>query len=88
MGKLLAIGIGDGPETMHRALELAHAHPEIWATAGIHPQEAHQATAENLAKLAALVATRAAWPSARLGSTTIISTTRTSLRSRRRSSRR
>jgi TatD DNase family protein len=56
VGKLLAIGIGDGPDTMHRALELARAHAEIWATAGIHPQEAHQATTENLAKLAALVA--------------------------------
>jgi len=54
--RLLAIGIGDGPETMHRALELARAHPQIFATAGIHPQEAHQATAENLAKLEALVA--------------------------------
>jgi TatD DNase family protein len=51
---LLAIGIGDGPHTMHRALDLAHAHPQIWATAGIHPQEAHQATPENLAKLATL----------------------------------
>ena len=56
VGKLLAIGIGDGPDTMHRALELARAHPEIFATAGIHPQEAHRATAENLAKLEALAA--------------------------------
>ncbi len=51
---LLAIGIGDGPNTMHRALELAHQHPQIFATAGMHPQEAHQATPENLAKLATL----------------------------------
>jgi TatD DNase family protein len=56
VGRLLAIGIGDGPDTMHRALELARAHSEIWATAGIHPQEAHRATPENLAKLEALVA--------------------------------
>jgi TatD DNase family protein len=48
---LLAIGIGDGPATMHRALDLAQTHPQIFATAGIHPQEAHQATSENLAKL-------------------------------------
>jgi len=54
VGKLLAIGIGDGPATMHRALDLARMHPEIWATAGIHPQEAHQATADNLARLATL----------------------------------
>ena len=51
---LLAIGIGDGPDTMHRALDLAHQHPQIFATAGIHPQEAHQATPANLAKLARL----------------------------------
>jgi TatD DNase family protein len=54
--KLLAIGIGNGPETMHRALDLAHQYPEIFATAGIHPQEAHQATPEALAKLTTLVA--------------------------------
>jgi TatD DNase family protein len=52
--QLLAIGIGDGPDTMQRALEIAHAHPQVFATAGIHPQEAHQATPENLARLAAL----------------------------------
>jgi len=56
VGTLLAIGIGDGPATMHRALDLAHQHPEIFATAGIHPQEAHQTTPENLAKLTALAA--------------------------------
>jgi TatD DNase family protein len=62
---LLAIGIGDGPATMHRALEIANSasghasldgKPQVWATAGIHPQEAHQATPENLAKLATLAA--------------------------------
>jgi TatD DNase family protein len=54
--RLLAIGIGDGPETMHRAVEIANEHPNIYASAGIHPQEAHQATTDNLSKLAALVA--------------------------------
>ncbi len=56
VGTMLAIGIGDGPDTMHRALDLAHQHPQIFATAGIHPQEAHQATDENLARLRTLVA--------------------------------
>src|SRR5882757_7898744 len=51
---ILAIGIGEGPADMHRALEIAHTHPNIYASAGIHPQEAHQATPENLAKLATL----------------------------------
>jgi TatD DNase family protein len=57
---ILAIGIGQGPETMHRALEIAEAHstPELrlHASAGIHPSEAHRATPEALAKLAALAA--------------------------------
>jgi TatD DNase family protein len=55
---LLAIGIGDGPATMHRALEIAAAKQRpglrIWASAGIHPQETEQATPEWLAKLAEL----------------------------------
>jgi TatD DNase family protein len=56
---ILAIGIGEGPAHMHQALELANAPqalntPTIFASAGIHPQEAHQATPEALAKLAAL----------------------------------
>jgi TatD DNase family protein len=43
---LLSIGIGDGPATMHQALDLARAYrdrpqtPKIWASAGIHPQDA------------------------------------------------
>jgi len=53
--RLVAIGIGDGPGTMHRALEIATEHPNIYASAGIHPQEAYQATPENLAKLSALI---------------------------------
>src|SRR5271163_1846353 len=55
VGGLLAIGIGDGPATMHRALEIAAARSHdglrIWASVGIHPQETEQATAENLARL-------------------------------------
>jgi TatD DNase family protein len=63
VGKLLAIGIGDGPDTMGGALDIANryagrteTYPQIFATAGIHPQEAHQATPEHLAKLEALAA--------------------------------
>ena len=51
----LAIGIGDGPETMHRALGFAHQFPDVFATAGIHPQEAHRADAESLRILERLV---------------------------------
>jgi TatD DNase family protein len=60
LGAILAIGIGDGPATMHRALEIAKTRstPELklYASAGIHPQEAHQGTPEALASLAALAA--------------------------------
>ena len=51
---ILAVGIGEGPETMHQALAIAKSHtgaPEIYASVGIHPQEAHQATPEALADL-------------------------------------
>src|SRR5947209_11389117 len=60
---ILAIGIGEGPDEMHRALELAdslsgaNSHtPELYASAGIHPQEAHRATPEALHQLALLAA--------------------------------
>lgn len=62
VGQLLAVGIGNGPHEMQRALELACEHssqphaPQIFASAGIHPQEAHQATPEALDKLRKLVA--------------------------------
>lgn len=59
VGALLAIGIGDGPATMHRALEIAETNDTpglaVFATAGIHPQEAHQASPDALAKLEALM---------------------------------
>ncbi len=57
---ILAVGIGDGPETMHRARDLAEkyagnsAAPRIVASAGIHPQEAHQADEAALTRLRAL----------------------------------
>jgi TatD DNase family protein len=59
---ILSVGIGDGPETMHRARDLASAYagepaaPRIVASAGIHPQEAHKADAAALAKLRELAA--------------------------------
>jgi TatD DNase family protein len=56
---ILAIGIGEGPAFMHQALEIAHAstdQPKIYASAGVHPQEAANANAEALTKLASLAA--------------------------------
>ena len=46
---ILSIGIGEGPDTMHQALDLARqykdrpATPKIFASAGIHPHEAQLA---------------------------------------------
>ena len=59
VGTILAIGIGEGPAEMHRALEIAEAtkspeHPTIFASAGIHPQEAASVTPEALDRLAKL----------------------------------
>ena len=59
---ILAVGIGDGPDTMHRARDLAARFagdpdaPRIVASAGIHPQEATAATPSALAKLRDLAA--------------------------------
>ena len=62
---ILAIGIGDGPHQMHRALEIAQAIaestnspslPTIYASAGIHPQEAASASSTTLTQLATLAA--------------------------------
>lgn len=61
---VLAIGIGDGPSTMHRALDLARAaraaadpdHPDVLASAGIYPGDAEAATPTALAELQALLA--------------------------------
>jgi TatD DNase family protein len=62
VGAVLSIGIGDGPATMHRALELARKYanqaetPRIFATAGVHPHEAQLADEPALLKLDALLA--------------------------------
>jgi len=54
---ILSIGIGEGPDTMHQALDLARAYvgrpgvPKIYATAGVHPHEARLADDSAYAKL-------------------------------------
>ena len=58
---ILSIGIGDGPATMHRALDLARTYkgregmPAIYATAGVHPHEARLADEAALEKLDTLL---------------------------------
>lgn len=59
---ILSIGIGDGPGTMHHALEIARTYagrdgvPKIYATAGVHPHEAQFADDAALKKLEELLA--------------------------------
>jgi TatD DNase family protein len=59
---ILSIGIGDGPDTMHRALDLSRElagqpeTPKIFASAGVHPHEASLADDAAMAKLDSLLA--------------------------------
>jgi TatD DNase family protein len=54
---VLSIGIGEGPATMHQALDLARRYagapgvPKIYASAGVHPHEAQLADEAAYAKL-------------------------------------
>ncbi|MBV8630814.1 MAG: TatD family hydrolase [Silvibacterium sp.] len=54
---ILSIGIGEGPDTMHQALDIARTCagrpgvPKIYATAGIHPHEARLANDAAYTKL-------------------------------------
>src|SRR5258708_28600880 len=51
---LLAIGTGPGPEKLDSALPFAEQHDWIYATIGIHPHEAKEATQRHLDELARL----------------------------------
>jgi len=61
VGEILSIGIGEGPDTMHRALEISREFanrsgiPRIWASAGIHPHEARLADEAACEKLDGLL---------------------------------
>ena len=62
VGALLSIGIGDGPDTMHRALDLCREYagrtdvPRLYATAGVHPDDAAKLDMHALDKLNKLLA--------------------------------
>lgn len=59
--EVLSIGIGDGPETMQRALAISREYagrpgvPRIWASAGVHPHEARLADEAAYTKLDGLL---------------------------------
>ena len=58
---VLAIGIGEGPAEMHRALDLCREYngrpgmPRLFASAGIYPHNTHEADEAALAKLDSLL---------------------------------
>ena len=62
VGTVLSIGIGDGPDTMHRALDLCSEYagrpdvPQLYATAGVHPDDAAKLDMPALDKLNKLLA--------------------------------
>jgi TatD DNase family protein len=62
VGTVLSIGIGDGPDTMHRALDLCREYvgrtdvPRLYATAGVHPDDAAKLDMLALDKLNKLLA--------------------------------
>jgi TatD DNase family protein len=62
VGTVLAIGIGDGPDQMHQALDLCRQYngqpnlPRLYASAGIYPHTTSEATEPALQKLDTLLA--------------------------------
>src|SRR5580698_6397118 len=62
VGAVLSIGIGEGPQEMHQALDLCREFngrpglPRLYASAGIYPHNAAEADEAALAKLDALLA--------------------------------
>jgi TatD DNase family protein len=56
VGRLMAIGTGDGPPDLETAIRLADRYPFIYATVGVHPHDAAKATGETWARLRELAA--------------------------------
>jgi len=53
---MVAIGSGDGPPDLEAGVRLADRYPFIYATIGVHPHDAAQATDETYRRLAELTA--------------------------------
>lgn len=52
---MLSIGSGDGPPDLEAGIRVAEEFPPVWATVGVHPHDAANATAETFPKLAELL---------------------------------
>ena len=55
VGRMLAIGTGDGPPDLEAGIRLADRHSVIYATVGVHPHESAKATSETYKRLAELL---------------------------------
>ena len=56
IGRLLAIGTGNGPPDLETAIRLAERYPFMYATVGVHPHDASKANAETWKQLESLAA--------------------------------
>jgi TatD DNase family protein len=56
VGRMLAIGTGNGPPDLEAGLRLAREYPFLYATVGVHPHDAAKATPETFAAMQALLA--------------------------------
>jgi TatD DNase family protein len=55
VGRMLAIGTGNGPPDLEAGIRMADLHPAIYATVGVHPHEAAKATPDTYKQLAELL---------------------------------
>jgi TatD DNase family protein len=55
VGRMLAIGTGDGPPGLEAGIRMADLHPAIYATVGVHPHEASKANPETYKRLTELL---------------------------------
>lgn len=53
---LLAIGTGHGPPDLEAALRIAERHPSVWATVGVHPNDAPKVDNDTFPTLERLLA--------------------------------
>ena len=51
VGRMMAIGTGNGPPDLEVAIRQAERYPFIYATIGVHPHDASKATPETFARL-------------------------------------
>jgi TatD DNase family protein len=56
VGRMMAIGTGNGPPDLEVAVRLAERYDFIYATVGVHPHDASKATEETFARLRELAA--------------------------------